>query len=368
MARISTQFNNFSFGKIDHRTNGRFDLPIYHSGADVVKNFFTNFQGNAIYRPGFESISKFEDCRFIEFKFNNEQSYLCLFYNTKIKFLSYDAGGNLGFVQSGGADLEVATPYSLAESKELKYDQNADVMVIVHPSYEPRKLTRVSATNFTLSTFARTADPFTGAGDYPSCVRYYKGRIYYANTNNKPTTMWGSQVADYDNMTTGTNDDDGLEFAIADITEEIEWLMGGNNSLIAGSSEAIAAINGGTPDDPITPTTVEASVTNTDGSNTTQPIRKEDLLFYIRRDSRACDYFSYDLLTESFKSHDANKLSYEITQEKISRLVYKKDRDNLIFTLRGDHALLTLNFNLEEKIIGWHEHFAGNDDEFHDIS
>lgn len=138
-----------------------------------IQNFYGNFKGNALFRCGFENLLKFQDCAMIEFKFNKAQSYICVFYNLKIKFLTYDVSGNFGFVQSGGSDLEVTTPYSLAESKELDFAQNADVMYITHPTYAPRKLTRVSATSFTLGTFVRTADPFTGAGDYPALCAFY---------------------------------------------------------------------------------------------------------------------------------------------------------------------------------------------------
>jgi len=440
-SRITTNFNNFARGKGDHDLNGRFDLPTYKSSSDVFKNFFSNFKGNGIYRPGFENIDKFQDCAFIEFKFNKEQSYLCLFYDYKIKFLSYDDAGALGYVQSGGSDLEVDTPYTLAEAKELKHDQNADVMDLTHPDHAPRKLTRTSATTFTLTTPTRTADPFSMKaitaitqanpaqvtatshgysngdtvriedvggmtevnnltftatvidannftigvdstaytaytsggivakdGDYPRCVRYYKGRKYYASTDNEPTTIFGSEVSNYDVFTIGTNDDDGLEFAIAELAEQLDWLMNGNNSLIAGSNEGIVAINGGGVDSPITPTTVTTTVTNTDGSQETQPIRKDEFLFYIRQDGRALDYFNYDILSESFKSSDANMLSYDITVGKVDQLVYKKDRNDLIFTIRADGALLSLNFNATERVIAWHEHFAGDDGEFIQIS
>ena len=436
VVKITTSYNNFAKGAADHDLNGRYDLPIYKSSSDVFQNFYSNFKGNAIYRPGFEEIVKFVDCRFIEFKFNKEQSYLCLLYANKIKFLSYDVTGALGFVQSGGSDLEVDTPYTLAEAKKLKVDRNSDVMELTHIHHAPRKLTRVSATSFTLTSYTRTADPFgqstisaitqanpgqvtanghgrstgdvvrvedvagmtevnnltftitvvdvnnftigvdtTGYtaytsggivakdGDYPRCVRYYEGRKYFAGTENEPTTLFGSKVSDYDDMTVGTNDDDGLELPIAEIAEPIDWLMNGNNSLIAGSNEAIVAVNGGGVDTPITPTTATAKVTNTSGSATTQPIRKDEFMFYVRNDGRALNYFNYDILTESFKAEDANVLSYDITLGKIEQLVYKKDRDDLVYSIRGDGALLSLNFNARERIIAWHEHFAG-DDEF----
>ena len=58
--------------------------------------------------------------------------------------------------------VEVVTPYREADDLfKLKYTQNADTMYIVHPYYEPRKLTRASHTSWTFSLFSRTADPFT---------------------------------------------------------------------------------------------------------------------------------------------------------------------------------------------------------------
>lgn len=361
-SKISTPFNNFARGKLDHDLNGRYDLPIYSTGTDIFQNFFTNFKGNAFYRPGFENILKFQDCRFVEFKFSDTQDYLALFYNGHIKFLSYDEDGNIGLVQSGGADLDVTSPYTLADCKELSYDQNSDVMYIVHNDYAPRKLTRTSATTFTLATFTRTSDPFddpaSGSVGWPACVRFYKGRLWYAGPSLKKTYVYGSVAGLYDDFTVPSSDvedDDAVIFCVADLAEQIKWISGGSNSLILGSSQALVAVNGGTVDDPITPTTVEATTTNTDGAEGTQPVKKDVFLFYINSLKRNVNYFSYDLLTESFKSDDTNTVSFDITKGGIGKLVYLKNRNDFIFTLRSDGVLLALNFNQPEKIVGWTE-------------
>ena len=67
MAKVDTVFNNFARGEIDHDMNGRYDLPIYNTGADKLSNYITNFKGNAIYRSGHETMFKFQDCRLEEF-------------------------------------------------------------------------------------------------------------------------------------------------------------------------------------------------------------------------------------------------------------------------------------------------------------
>lgn len=69
-----------------------------------------------------------------------------------------------GVYASGGIAnriYEIDTPYDeLLDLKKLKVTQNADVMYIDHPYYEPRKLTRTGHTSWTLARYTRTADPF----------------------------------------------------------------------------------------------------------------------------------------------------------------------------------------------------------------
>ena len=358
MARIDTSFNNFARGKIDHDMMGRYDLPIYQSGADIVENFITNFKGNAIYRTGFESMELFEDCAFVEFKFNKEQQYICIFYNTKVRFLSYASDGSFGWVESSpGVILEVTTPYSLAESKEIDWAQKNDVMYIVHSTYEPRKLTRVSAASFTLATYTRTNDPFTGAGLYPSVVCIYKSRLYFAAPTTKITTVYGSVLGSFDDHTkTPITDLTALEFTIADITQKIEWLFAGDNSLIAGASDGIVALNGGGVGVVITANTIEATLTSAVPCNKAKPFKKDGLIFYMSLDGRSMQFFEYDLLKEAFQSDDANFISYDITQGGITKLRWKKDRNDLIFGVTGgtEGNLLSCNFQKKEQIIGWH--------------
>jgi len=114
------------------------------------------------------------------------------------------------------------------------------------------------------------------------------------------------------------------------------------------------AINGGGIGSAIKADTIEANLTSADGSNESIPFRKDGLVFYVGKNDRNMYYFSYDLLTESFLAQDANFISYDITKSGIQKIRHKKDRDDLIYGVRGDGALLTLNFKEKENIIGWH--------------
>lgn len=79
-------------------------------------------------------------------------------------FTAYTSGGTVAKV------YKITTPYQEADLDDLRFTQSADVMYIVHPDYEPRKLSRTGHTSWTLSTV--TFGPST---DGPSAVAVTAG-------------------------------------------------------------------------------------------------------------------------------------------------------------------------------------------------
>ncbi len=70
---------------------------------------------------------------------------------------------NMSAWSSGGTVteiLEATTPYSAAEVDTLRYTQDAESMYLFHGSYEIRRLTRASATSWTLGTFTLKDGPY----------------------------------------------------------------------------------------------------------------------------------------------------------------------------------------------------------------
>ena len=436
--KVLTIYNNFARAKTDYDLNGRFDLPIYNTSAEVFKNFISNFKGNAIYSAGFLKAATFQDCRFIEFKYNNEQQYICLFYENKIRFLSYDSNGVFGWVLDAGMSiLEVDTPYTLEESKQLLYTQNFDSMEITHQNHRPRRLIRTSANEFQLQVSSRKNDPFvvsntgvtrsitaitkakfaqvtisshgysvddsftiTGVSgmteinnytvgivevidannftisvdtrnfstyssggtanpvdeeDNPKCCLYFGARLYYANTPTKITTIFASVDGLYEDFTdTPIDDTSAVIFTLSDIAQEIDWIYGTDNALLVGASDGIVPVYGAELGKKITAENVETKLTSADAPNGVFPLKKDGYVFYVTLDGRHLNYFNYDLLSESFRDADSNVLSYDITRGGISKIRYKRDRNDLIFAL-CNNKLLTTNINIGEKIIGWHE-------------
>jgi len=99
--------------------------------------------------------------RMIPFIYSSQIAYMCEFGKEYIRFFYTDAdSGAQPLLDALDAHVEVVTPYSEDDLYELQTEQIADTMWIVHPDHEPRKLTRTSATEFSLDEITFTKGPF----------------------------------------------------------------------------------------------------------------------------------------------------------------------------------------------------------------
>ena len=118
--------------------------------------------GDEIFITGIVGMTELNDAFYLVVKINNDTYSLTDQDGNAINtsaFTAYSSAGTTARV------VEIATPYDEDDDLfKLQYTQNADTMYLVHPYYEPRKLTRASHTSWTLARFTRTADPFLVGG------------------------------------------------------------------------------------------------------------------------------------------------------------------------------------------------------------
>ena len=198
-------------------------------------------------------------------------------------------------------------------------------------------------------TIAQTAN-------WPGACSFYQGKLYMASTLNNLTGVWNSNSGNYDDFTIQNplTDASGFAFTCSNITQQIEWLFPADYSLIAGATDGILVINGGAINTAITPSTVQALITSAYPTNGNYPLKKDALVFYQGQISRNIFTIRYDILMQTFSSQDCNLESYDMTRGLLGKMRYKRDRNDLIFSARGDGNLVSMVFKQEEKINGWH--------------
>lgn len=205
MAQMTPVVNSFNAGEFSPLLEGRSDLQKYGSACQLLENFLIQPYGGVTRRSGTQYVApaKYSDkkCRLVPFEFSVIQAYHLEFGNEYIRFFKDGAqitktspaawltGTNYvvgNFVTQTAVsyycieahtagtfatDLaaskwvaqtvyEIPSPYLEADLPGIQFVQSADVMFLVHPSYAPRKLSRLGHDNWTLELFVFENGPF----------------------------------------------------------------------------------------------------------------------------------------------------------------------------------------------------------------
>lgn len=149
----------FSGGELSPSLYARVDIERYGNSVKTAKNFLVRPTGGLVNRPGLQFIGEVKSSanrvRLIPFEFSTVVAYVVELGNLYARFWANGAP-----VLNAGTPVEVVTPWTTADLSLVKFTQTADVMILVHPSYPPQRLARVTPTSFTLTPFEVREGPF----------------------------------------------------------------------------------------------------------------------------------------------------------------------------------------------------------------
>lgn len=163
MPYVRPSLNAFNSGELSPLLDGRVDQDKYFVGGKFVRNFLPTVQGPIRRRGGTRHVGlgkvNTETAWLVDFVFSSDQAYILEFGHLYIRFWT-----NRGQLLDGGVPYEIATPYTADNLRTiegtfaLRVVQSADVMWIVHATgaYAPHRLSRLGATNWTLTNEINT--------------------------------------------------------------------------------------------------------------------------------------------------------------------------------------------------------------------
>lgn len=211
MPKASPIRSSFNAGELSPLLEGRVDVSKYANGCHVLENFIPSVQGPAVRRAGTRYVSGVKNSAnrtwLARFEFSNTQAYVLEFGDLYVRFYTNHGQLTCGspaayngatayaigdLVSSGGINYyciaattgnappnatywyalsgsvyEIPTPWTAADLTDstdgtftLSMAQSGDVVYIAHPSYPLQKLSRYSATKWTLAAVALTNGPF----------------------------------------------------------------------------------------------------------------------------------------------------------------------------------------------------------------
>jgi hypothetical protein len=361
MPRSTFAFTNFTSGELSPRLDGRTDLQKYYSGCKTLENMIVHPHGGATRRPGTRFIAATKsngEARLIPFEFSTTQTYVLEFGNQYMRV--YKDGGQ---VLNSGTAVEISTPYSASEANELKFAQSADVLFIVHPSHQPRKLSRSSHTSWSLTLYAPTNNPFSSSNNFPSSVTFFEERLVFAGTNNDPQKLFFSKSGDFENMTTGTNATDGMTFTIgSDQVNAIKYIKG-LRTLLIGTTGGEFVATASSSAEPITPTNIQIKRQAGYGTSDVDALLAGNRVLFVQRAGKKVRELVFDFNSDGYVAPDLTILAEHIGGSGVgtgfTNWTYQQEPDSIVWVVRSDGVLTGMTYQRSENVVAWHRHILG---------
>lgn len=203
----------------------------------------------------------------------------------------------------------------------------------------------------------------------PGAVTFFQGRCLYGYSDTYTQSFWGSRALDtsgnprYNDMTTGTNADDGFKFTLASTSgkiDKIQDLTPTSKFLAIGTFGGVSAADGGSTGAAITPSNISVNPAVSEGMvQTSRPISLGTSLLYIHRSGLTLYSLEYDVFYNAFNAIDKNLTNEDLTQSGILQMVLQRARPQSLYFIRNDGVFLGATFLPKESINGWYKFKIG---------
>lgn len=235
----------------------------------------------------------------------------------------------------------------LAQITEVTSDTVADAIV---------RTVLASTTAAPSESWALRENVWNATDGYPRAVNLFEQRLVAGGSPGYPQTVWGTRVAEYDNLAIGSADDDGFEFTIAaDQVNSIEHLAQ-LRDLIPLTIGGEFTMSGGV-EAPLGPNNVRVRSQTAYGANECRPVRVGNELIFIQRGGRKVRSIAYRAESESYSAPDISILAEHITDGGedggIFEMAYTQEPDQLVWMVRGDGVLVTMAIDRDQDAIGF---------------
>lgn len=201
--------------------------------------------------------------------------------------------------------------------------------------------------------------PFSGTGNKPGVGAFYDQRLYSARTNNKPSTLFGSVVGDFDNQNKSipAADDDALQFTIsANSVNEIRGLAA-LDSLVILTSDGISRMRAGTNADAITPSSVDLKQQSRYGCSHRPPLIIDDGILFVDGSEARIRDLGYSLERDGYIGDDLTILAEHIFETyKVYEWDFQRYPDTVVWVVREDGTACALTYQKKQEVYGWSRH------------
>jgi len=195
------------------------------------------------------------------------------------------------------------------------------------------------------------------SGNYPRTVAMHEQRIWWAGTTREPSTLWGSEIDNFESFKIGATASDSVKITLAASEgNRITWMHSQQNSLLIGTTGDEWTVSAADVGSAISATNLEAKRQSSYGSKYMRAVIVNDVLLFIQRNGRKVRELVYELNKDGWVAPDLTLLAEHITDGEIAEIAYQQQPDAVLWCARGDGTLIAMTYERDQKVVGWHRH------------
>ena len=269
----------------------------------------------------------------------------------------------------GGDDTgnvyEVATSYNESDLHDLQFTGSYDTLYLTHKNHAPAQLVRSGHNNWALNniTFAANSQPaeWSNNNGWPRTCAFYQDRLVFASTTTLPSRLWLSKTENYTDLTTGSNDADGMVLNLLSGTSDTIFWLSSAKTILCGTDTGIQSIAASTGSNTaLTPTNRRNYKESYFGTAEISPVKLGDLIIHAGNPASKIRELMYSWESDGFRSSDLTVLAdHLVAGYTIKEFAYQQTPNETVWARRSDGALIALTFMQEQNVVGWSHHTSG---------
>jgi len=206
-------------------------------------------------------------------------------------------------------------------------------------------------------------NPFSGSDDKPSVPIIHRQRRVFGRTNDKPDTLFMSQVGLYSNMNVSrpAKADDAITATLAaQKVNEIRGFVSLNDLIIltSGSEWRVRGADNQT----ITPSSIIAEKQSDRGASDIPPLVIGNTALFVQARGKKVRDLGYTIEFDGYDGNDLTILSSHLTKKtrsvdkRISEWCYQQEPDSIVWSVHKDGSLTSMTYAREHEVRGWSRH------------
>lgn len=200
---------------------------------------------------------------------------------------------------------------------------------------------------------------------FPAAVCFFEDRLALGGATNYPQRIDLSNSGEYENFapsnpagTVAASNAVSATLNASDVNV-IRWLQDDEKGLLVGTVGGEWIVRPSSQSEALSATNIAAKRSTTYGSANIAPLRAGKATLYVQRSGRKLRELAYVYQDDGFRAPDMTLLSEHITYGGITAIAYQQETQSIIWSVRGDGAMLGFTYERDQDVLGWHRHVFG---------